>query len=465
MKKALITSYLDGLRDRSKGASYTKIMRYFAPEMVSALVLYSLVVLIDARFIAHLKSTVLYATIGVTNTLIHFLTKIAEGISVGTMVLCGYHHGKGDSDAVQRAAVSSFIVTAVLGCIVGAVLYWCAGDIYRLLGIPEDIVIIGIPFLRMKAISIVLMFLFFSLSGFLRGIQQNYIPTRCLVFGSLVFVLCDYLLIFGKCGFPRLCLQGSAIASVVQYSCMLGTLAVAMARTDYIRQFMTSWYRSWSLRSAYRIGVLSWPVMCDKSVLAFAKMAIVRAIAPMGHVALSSFGVIKDIEMFAFVPAVAFAQVTTMLVSNHFGAGDIEAIRYTVKRTLILAVSMVMFILGICSWYAPVIVGWFDAHHVFTDFAVPALRIMSCVAVFDVLQVILSSALRGVAHMRVVLWVRIGMLVGVLIPATWLMSSIAFMNDFDTFIGVYSSFYFGNGLMALCYVYWFRSGRWRHTMW
>jgi putative MATE family efflux protein len=465
MKKTLVASYIDGLRDETHGVSYENIMRCFLPEMVTALVLYSLVVLVDARFIAYLKSTELYATIGVTNTLMHFLTKIAEGLSVGTMVLCGYFHGKKDTESVQCAAISALMIAACLALVVWVGLYFYAETIYRMLGTPEKIITFGVPFLRMRSFAVVLMFIFFAISGFLRGIKQNYIPTRCLVFGSCIFIICDYVLIFGKCGLPALCLQGSAVASVIQYSVMVSTAIIAIIRDNALRARWKSWYRSWSWSFARRICVLSWPVMCDKSVLAIAKMLLVRAIAPMGALALGSFGAIKDLEMLAFVPAVAFAQVTTILVSNQWGAGDVEGIKYTVKRTLLLAVGMVLAILAFCSWHVWSIISLFDTQHAFTDFAARAFRMISCLAVFDVVQVILSSALRGVAQMRVVLWVRVITLCLFAIPVAYGASQIAFQPNFDTFIAIYSSFYIGNGLMALCYIYWFRSDRWREVTW
>lgn len=61
---------------------YREILRYFFPEFVNAIVLYTITIFIDVLFIAHLKATTSYALIGVTNTFIFFLNKVAEGISV-----------------------------------------------------------------------------------------------------------------------------------------------------------------------------------------------------------------------------------------------------------------------------------------------------------------------------------------------------------------------------------------------
>ena len=72
---------------------------------------YSLLSLFDAKLIADLNTTSMYATLGVTSTLTHFITKVAEGISVGTIVLCGQYNGQRNFKQVGVAAMSSLWTT------------------------------------------------------------------------------------------------------------------------------------------------------------------------------------------------------------------------------------------------------------------------------------------------------------------------------------------------------------------
>ncbi len=95
MKKNIFASYLGGIKDARNGDGFVKILSYFFPEFVTAIILYSLPLLIDARWIAHLQSTSAYATVGITNTLLHSIIKIAEGLSVGTIIMTGQLNGIG----------------------------------------------------------------------------------------------------------------------------------------------------------------------------------------------------------------------------------------------------------------------------------------------------------------------------------------------------------------------------------
>src|SRR5690606_37350260 len=123
MKKNLITSYVHGITDREHGERYHTIFKYFLPEFITAFLLYSLPFWLDAAFIGQLKSTASYATLGVTNTLVHFIIKLAEAVSVGTVVLSGQLNGRGDYESAGRSLRDAFWVTCVLGFSFGLFLY------------------------------------------------------------------------------------------------------------------------------------------------------------------------------------------------------------------------------------------------------------------------------------------------------------------------------------------------------
>ena len=94
------------IKDTSKWHQYSFITSFFVPEFITALVLYSIPLLIDARFIAYLQSTSAYATLGLTNTLLHFILKVAEGASVGILVITGQENIKEQNDITLSIAVT-----------------------------------------------------------------------------------------------------------------------------------------------------------------------------------------------------------------------------------------------------------------------------------------------------------------------------------------------------------------------
>lgn len=461
-KKPVIASYIAGIRDTEHGESMGNIMRYFVPEFITALVLYSLMYFYDAWLIAHLKSTSMFATAGATNTLLHFLTKMAEGFSVGTVILAGQCNGRGEVKRVGRALVDAFWVTCIVGAFVAALLFFGAHWIYTLYGVPEKMIALGTPYLRTRAIAIFCMYIFFALVGFLRGIKNTRVPMMIFLVGALVFAFFDYALIFGAFGFPALKLQGSAVASVIQFGVMLLVASLFVFTNKEYRKYglhlfhdIANWAR---IKDLLR---LSWPVMLDKSTLALGYLWLGAMINPMGKYAIASFSVIKDLERLAIMPAAAFAQVITFLVSNGYGVGDWDGIKSNLKKTLFLASIIVFVVLLIFTLWPTTFIGVFDHKGKFTSFAARLLPLLSVLVFFDLLQLILAGAMRGAANVKVVMYTRLIVVFLFFIPVSSFIAWLQLENVLFSFFLMYGSFYVGNGLMSLVYMWRFRGNKWK----
>lgn len=462
MKKNLLLSYFGGIRDREHGEQYIKIFRYFVPECITALILYSVPLLIDANWIAHLKSTSAYATLGITNTMLHSVLKVAEGFSVGTIIMAGQFNGIGKYKQTGIVLVNSFWTNLCAGSIVATLLYFGAHFICRFYHLPDSMIVLAVPFLKMRALGVFFTFVYFALIGFLRGIKNTRAPMHIFMLGCLVFLGCDYVLIFGKLGFPAMGLMGSAIASVIEYGfmCLIALIYILATRSLQKYEISFSLFHL-SYARIRELFVLSFPVILDKAALAGAYVWLGYCLTPMGPTALASFSVIKDIERFALLPAIAFAQVITFLVSNDYGRKDWEGIKSTTKKIVFMASIGVFAILFYCSLWPKSIIQFFDFKGEFTDFAAKAFPVISVLAFLDVLQLILAGALRGAADVRVVMWTRLIICTCLLIPMTLLFSYLPIQSMLIKFVIIYSSLYFCNGAMSIVYIWRFRRESWK----
>ena len=80
------------------------------------------------------------------------------------------------------------------------VLYVGAPLIYALYGVPQEMAVMGIGYLKLRAISIFFMFMYQACVGFLRGVKNTKVPMVTFAAGMLAFVIFDYLFIFGLPG-------------------------------------------------------------------------------------------------------------------------------------------------------------------------------------------------------------------------------------------------------------------------
>ena len=399
------------------------------------------------------------------HTLLHTITKIAEGLAVGAVIMVGHYNGAGDKKQVGISFGAGLWLTVLLGLMVTAGLFFGAHTIFRWYALPDDMIAWGVPYLRVRSFAVLGMFVSFGIIGFLRGVKNTRVPMQLFGIGALVFVIADYLLIFGGFGIPAYGFMGSAWASVIQYVTIVVLGCLYIWYSDYHKKYEISLFNPAILDRMWPILLTSVPVMMDKATLAIAKVWLCCMINPLGKVAMGSFHVIKDMEQFAFAPAVAFAQVITLLVSNDFGGKDWLAIKNNIKKILFMTSCCVLSILMLFSYFRVPIITMFDKKHAFTDFAAQVFPALSVLVFFDLLQLILAAALRGASNVQTVMMVRLCTLLFFFMPVSYLCAQLPIESMLIKFLLIYGSFYVGNGLMGCFYLHRFRGQRWKNISW
>ncbi len=461
-KEQIFKSFWAGLKDFTNGESYANIFGYFWPELISAMMFTAFLPMIDSLLVAGLKSTTAYATLSVVSNFVHFMKKMAEGLTIGAIVLCGQYNGIGKYAVAGQTMRDIFWVTAAMGGLLSAIFIFGAHAICTWYGMPSNMIALAVPLLRLKALGLFFMFLSVSLSSFLRGVKNAKALMKIFIVGGACFVFFDYALLYGKWGFPCLGVYASAAGDAIQYGIMsVITLSYILFHKDNEKYHISLKPRlvEWStIKLIYR---LSWPAILDKASFAASYIWLGSMVASMGETVIASFGVIKDLERFAFLPAIAFASVITFLVSNSYSRRDWQGIKSNIKKVLFLAIVVVMGILTICCVYAHKILPWFDHNQEFTAFASRALPYISVLAFFDVGQIILSGALRGATNVRTVMITRISVFFGFVFPITYFISASPAVQGMMKFFLIYGTFYFGHLIMICVYIWRLRGDAWQ----
>lgn len=448
------------------GESYFSIFRYMAPEVVTAFVLYSVPCLIDAFFIATLKSTTCYATACASNPLFHFIIKIAEGFSVSAIIVCGAHNGAGEYTAAGKSFAHACWIIGFFGAVVSGILYWGAPAIYGAYSIPEMLLPQCIEFMQLRAVGVFFAFLTFALFGFMRGIKNTRVPMYIFILGATSFVACDYILIWGKFGLSPMGLRGSAIAWAIQYAIMAGAGFLWIICSSGNRKYAVTLYRSVpTMRETLTFITLSVPVMIDKATIALAYIWLGKLINGMGTEAIASYGVMRDMERLSFLPAVAGAQVITLLASNSLGRHDWAAVRKNIRRTLLLSfvgTGVLLIAMGMGGYQ--IFINLFDTQKTFGQYALQVYPYIAWLLLLDVIQLVYSGALRGVAAVSTVMWTRIFVCGLYFVPVSAALAHYTGWSSVTKLTMLYGSFYIAHGIMSLIYFVIIRGKQWHNAV-
>jgi multidrug resistance protein, MATE family len=441
-----------------------ELFGYFYPELITAFLLYIVLDLIDFRFIAHTNIPLGNATQGVANALFHVTTKVAEGFSVGMVIMCGQYNGAHEYARTGRTVSDAFWTMVFFGALISVALYGGAQLIFTFYEVPQDIIKLGIPYMRIRTLGVFFSFIYFALIGFLRGIKNTKAPMAFFLLGGILFVVLDYALIFGAWGMPALGLQGSAIATVCQYGIMLVAALLYILHKPEYRKYGISLFAAVKWANVRDLVHLSWPVMIDKGSFALCSMWLYKMIScaaaasSEGGLLIESAAFLKQIEKISILPALAFAQVITFLVSNDYKIHHFTSIKKNIKKVLILSALLVgLFILPLCL-FPTFFLGKKAAFSVYISYALPCIVIL---IFFDVVQLILSAALRGAADVKTVMWSRMVSSGLFFVPLAYLILQMPLDNLIVKFILLYGSIHISYALMSLIYIVRFKSGAWR----
>ena len=448
-------------KDIHKGESFKDILRLWFPEVITQIIFITLTPLVDAYLVASLKSTTMYGALGVANNFFHLLIKFSEAIPVAAIVVIGRHNGAKEYKKCGQSLYDVILLTVFLGLMQFFLLFFFAEPIYRFLGAPEELVPFGVPFVRMRAFGFFLVFIAGSFVGFMKGIKNTKIPMIVNAIGILCFIIFDYILILGKFGFPALGLQGSAISTIIQYSFVIISYIVFILSNSEYRKYLPSFKNVYfSFSRIFTLLNLGWPVILDKMSLAFTYLWFSKMVAPMGVVAISSFETIKNLERFALMPAVAFAQVVAFLVSNRLGAKDVDGAKSNIKKNFILASMFAVFMLSILIINSKYFLSRFDPNNVFTDLACQLIVFVAILDVFDFSQVILASSLRGAGDVFSVMKYRFLCCIGFFVPTVYIISKLPITDVFTRFLLMYFVFYGNCALLGFSFFRRIISGKW-----
>ena len=220
-------------------------------------------------------------------------------------------------------------------------------------------------------------------------------------------ILVNWLLVFGNAGFPRLGLEGSAIASVVSTAGMVLAyllIFVADRRLRRYRLFGRWWRPEWSrAREIVRLGV---PIMLTwlfEGAL-FGGAAILMGL--IGVTEVAAHAVALNIAAVAFQVPFGVAQAATIRVGLAYGARDAEWVARAGRTALALGIGF-MGVSAVAMWLAPrlFISAYIDVDAPQNVAVVPlALQYLAVAAVFQLVdgaQAVAAGVLRGVQDTRV----------------------------------------------------------------
>jgi putative MATE family efflux protein len=354
--------------------------------------------LIDSIWVGRLIGPAALAAVSTAGFYIWVALNLGEMVEIGLTAVAARRHGEGDPERAARAAAGAVIYALGAGLIVGVAGLLLANPMFRLMTVPPEVARLGHAYLSTWLLGCPLVFGFFAIEATFRAAGDTRTPFAMLAGSVLVSIALDPLLIIGIGPFPRLGVEGAALASVMVRSVgfLLG-LAIALRR-GLLRLRAPDWR---AIPTIVRIG---FPLSLSGVLLSVIYMWLTRFTSRFGTAALAALGIGHKMEGLGFIAISGFALAAGALVGQNLGAGQEgrarAAVQLTLRYCLVVTVTTALLFLLIPGQ----LVSLFTRDPDVIADGVLYLRVIAFAQIGQSFELILEGALAGAGY---TLWPQI----------------------------------------------------------
>jgi MATE family multidrug resistance protein len=300
---------------------------------------------------------------------------------------------------------------------------------FRWVGHDPGVQVEEVTFFRVLCLGALPAVMASAFSGMLSGLGRTR-PVMIVTLAAVaVNILFDYLLIFGHWGFPELGIAGAGWASVLGGTVQLVAFAcIIFRRAERVRYRTLDWRPDraafWAL---LRYGLPS-------GIQFFIDMAgftaFILLVGRLGRDELAATNLAFNINTIAFMPMIGIGITVSVLVGQALGRNDPNRARYSVRSAfnmaiLYMALVAVLFFLLPRVFLLPFAAASDPVSFTrIADLTSVLLRFVAIYTLFDGLNIIFSSAIKGAGDTRFVMWMIICISSGVLVIPSFIAISV-----------------------------------------
>ena len=281
--------------------------------------------LVDTFFVGRLGTEEL-AAMSFTFPVVLVISSLARGLGVGTSAVLARAIGQGDQHKVRRLATDALLLSFLVVAIFAVIGMLTIDPLFRLLGADEEILPLIRRYMRIWYPGVAFVVVPMVGNSAIRATGDTKTPSIIMMTAIVVNLTFDPLLIYGIGPFPRLELEGAAIATVLARA----TTLVVSLRVLFKREKMLSLDRP-----KMREVVSSWkkllfvglPAASTMIIIPLATGIITRMVAAYGPASVAGFGVASRVEGFALTVVSALGTVLIPFVGQNLGAGKLPRVK------------------------------------------------------------------------------------------------------------------------------------------
>tara|TARA_B100000902_G_scaffold396798_1_gene458788 strand:- start:1964 stop:3337 length:1374 start_codon:yes stop_codon:yes gene_type:complete len=394
------------LNNYTKEFSYNLKLSY---PIILGLLGHTLVGMIDNIMVGKLDPTNL-AAVSLGNSFIFIAMSIGIGFSAAITPVVAEAHSKNHIADLKKSFVNGFLMCLILGFFLFlAILFF--KPLLFMLDQPKNVVDLAIPYLEIVAASLIPLLMFQSLKQYSDGLSLTANPMYATVLANIINIIVNYILIFGKFGFPAMGIIGAAIGTLVSRIIMFSFLFFLLYKKDIIKKYITDLLRFIIDKSMIKkILSIGFPTSLQMLFEVGIFTSAIWLSGLLGEVTQSANQIVLNISSMTFMIASGLGVSAAIRSGNQKGLENYKELKRISLSILFLGI-LFAFIFSLLIFifrdYLPYIyidisdIYNYEKNILIVEKSAKLFIIVALFQLFDSAQVIILGALRGMQDVKI----------------------------------------------------------------
>ncbi len=354
----------------------------------------------DSVMVGQLGATPLAAA-SLANVIFHLLLMFGIGVSYGITPLVAAADGEGNIGRSGQLLKHASVINVATGLLL-FLLVFAGNRSLSYLNQPEEVVTMATPYLNIITLSMIPLMVFQTYRQFAEGLSRTRMAMVIVIATNLLNVGLNYLLIYGKLGFPALGLNGAGWASLISRVILALWMALYIFKGNKFRPYRIGFsfgkYRKLIFRKLLNIGIpAGFQYIFEVGAFGFA----VIMIGWLGTNAMAAHQIAINMAAISYMAASGLSAAATIRVGNQWGRKDMPTLRaaaftiFGMVAVFMLSCALI-FITG--RYFFPSL--YIDNQEVI-QLAASLLVIAAFFQLSDGIQVVSLGALRGLEDVKI----------------------------------------------------------------
>ncbi len=302
--------------------------------------------------------------VSVANQLMFVFNLCVFGGIAGAGIFSAQFYGANNQEGVRHCFRYKLYVCALL--ITGALCIFLFGGrflITRFLHDEADPARVeltlkhGLAYLRIMLIGLLPFAMTQVYAGTLRESGETKLPMFAGITAVFVNLVFNYLLIFGHLGFPKLGVEGAAIATVLSRYVELAIVVVYTHRHEERYRFAKGLYRTLRIPRdlAKEITIKGMPLLVNEALWSSGMTMLVQCYSVRGLNVVAAMNISNTISNLFAVTIFSMGSATAILVGQSLGANRMEEARVRAWRLTVFSLAVTVATLIVMNIVAPMI--------------------------------------------------------------------------------------------------------------